>query len=251
MSGMSIANQISKWSEGVPSEASFWSMWLRTKGAEWPDDFRFRLDPDSQISAFVGSLLPDRSAPQILDVGAGPMTCLGKKSGGRTLLITACDPLAPIYTELLNSAEVNPIVRTEQAFAEDLSLFYDINRFDIVHCRNALDHSFDPLRGVQEMLLVTAMGGYVVLEHAADEAEHARYDGLHQWNFNVENDRFVIWNRSQKLFLDEHVADCQVEKMQKNGRMITIALRKLRASSSDVVYQRTRARAREFAYTKG
>jgi hypothetical protein len=85
------------------------------------------------------------------------------------------------------------------AFAEDLSAFFAPDSFDLVHCINALDHSFDPLRAIHEMLRVARVGGTVVLMHQPNEAEAENYVGLHQWNFDVQDGRFVVWNRERRI----------------------------------------------------
>src|SRR5205823_14175422 len=68
--------------KGVDPELSFWRRWLESKGMHWPDDYRRRLDPNAlldelPLSCYIGQL-PDDSV-SILDVGAGPLTYLGKR----------------------------------------------------------------------------------------------------------------------------------------------------------------------------
>jgi SAM-dependent methyltransferase len=252
MSTNSIATKINKWTEGVPHEMEFWEHWLATRGAQWPDAFQFRLNPDAPLQPVVDELIPTNKPIKILDVGAGPLTRLGKKRGDAALAITACDPLAPLYSELLSRFKIDPIVRTEQAFAEDLSLFYDANAFEIVYCCNALDHSYDPLRGIEEMLLVTAPGGHVVLEHHCNEGEKAGYHGLHQWNFDLRAGRFVIWNHEKTSFVDECITSASIVKteMHVEERRFTVVIRKSAPTTVEHLYARTRDRFKDFAYRK-
>lgn len=70
-------------------------------------------------------------------------------------------------------------VKTQQTFAEDLSSYYPLNHFDLVNCRNALDHSLDPVRGIEEMFLVAKDNGRVLLEHSESEAVRNEYQGFH------------------------------------------------------------------------
>jgi hypothetical protein len=68
---------------------------------------------------------------------------------------------------------------------------------------NALDHSYDPLRGIQQMLEVVKPGHYVLLLHKVNEAENQNYKAFHQWNFCAEEGRFIIWNRQTRLCVNE------------------------------------------------
>ena len=73
---------------------------------------------------------------------------------------------------------------------------YAENTFDMVHMRNSLDHSFDPLHGLLELLFICKVGGKIILRHAENEAVNENYSGLHQWNLSLLNEEnsFVIWN---------------------------------------------------------
>ena len=59
--------------------------------------------------------------------------------------------------------------------------------------RNALDHCFDPIFGLYQLLYICRIGGKVVLLHDENEAEHANYDGFHQWNLSCRDGVFKIW----------------------------------------------------------
>ena len=79
---------------------------------------------------------------------------------------------------------------------ELLHELYAENTFDMVHMRNSLDHSFDPLHGLLELLFICKVGGKIILRHAENEAVNQKYEGLHQWNLSLLNEEksFVIWN---------------------------------------------------------
>src|SRR6185312_12382497 len=98
---------------------------------------------------------------QILDVGCGPITNIGYVLPGVDVQITAVDPLSGVYSKLLAGCDLTPPAPTQFATAEDLSAFFDAEAFDLVHCCNALDHSFDPLRGLRQMVHVTKVGGTI------------------------------------------------------------------------------------------
>ncbi|MEO0585675.1 MAG: methyltransferase domain-containing protein, partial [Bacteroidota bacterium] len=170
-----------KWKAGIKSEVIFWNKYLRTSGLHWPETFRFRTDPDAMLQSRPAELLPDHEAVQILDVGAGPFTYLGKKCEGREIKITAVDPLADEYDELLEKHNVEPPVRTIKVDGERLTETFEVDTFDLVFARNCIDHSYNPEQAILEMISVCKPDCYVLLEHRPNEAENERYVGLHQW----------------------------------------------------------------------
>jgi len=183
------------WSLGLSSELEYWRYWIDTRGGEWPRDFEARLDPLwpflEDLRERLGTDPPTRV--RLLDVGAGPLTVLGSYWPGHVVEIVAVDPLAEEYGRLLDRAGITPRVRTEPGCAEDLVARFGSGVFDIVFCRNALDHSSDPLEGIRQMFEAVAPGGYVYLAHSENEAERRGYEGLHQWNLCSENGRLVLW----------------------------------------------------------
>ncbi len=193
--------QLRNWSEGFRYEVDFWRDWFATKGLSWPEDYAQRFDPGLPLEQTLVELAQTSSRPsvRILDVGSGPASNVGKTMPGADVLLRACDPLAQQYAGLSDEFGAYPPVRTEFAVVEELSAFFEPSTFDIAHCRNALDHSFDPLRGIVEMLKIVRVGGHVVLRHHPNEAERESYAGFHQYNFEIRNGRFVIWSREETL----------------------------------------------------
>lgn len=200
LADQAVIMSVGAWSKGILPELVFWKNWLATKGAQWSYEFEERLDKNKEITGILATILSSReNAIKILDVGAGPITSVGKKHKGKFLDVEATDALADFYNVFLEEESISPPARTKFSTAEDLSLFYDDSCFDIVHCRNALDHSFDPVRAVVEMLRVVKVGGMIVLDHHENEAEGETYSGFHQYNFTEENGDFVVWNRDGKI----------------------------------------------------
>lgn len=183
------------------SEIHFWSDVIRHKGGTWAEEFRSSLDPTRSIDPELGHIIArlGKSEVSILDVGSGPLTSLGQLWPDVRVFLTAADPLADTYSRILDDYGISPPIQTVFATAEDLSSFFEPCSFDIVHCCNALDHSFDPVRGINEMLRVAKVGGVVFLRHCRNEADQQEYWGLHQWNFDIVDGRFVIWNRSHRI----------------------------------------------------
>lgn len=208
-----------KWMQGVGAELDFWDHWMRTGGSEWPSDFNFRIDNQAPFQENLLKYLPlAQKEISILDVGSGPLTGLGKKlpDPEARLIITATDPLADQYKVLLRRNNLSSGVNQMAVYSEELSEHFSESSFDFVYMRNALDHSFDPLWAVGEMIHVVVKGGYVVLEHETNEAENEEYRDLHQWNICVEDGMFILWNKGSRFVVNEHyddVADiiCHVE----------------------------------------
>jgi SAM-dependent methyltransferase len=113
-----------------------------------------------------------------------------------------------------------------EGFAEDLSAQFPANHFDAVYCSNALDHSMDPMRGIEEMLIVAKIGGNVTLQHNANEALFENYAGFHQWNFDAENGAFVIWNREKRYVVNEWVAAHATIEARRFGEGLSVVMRK-------------------------
>jgi SAM-dependent methyltransferase len=201
------------WKLGLSDETRFWREWLATGGLEWPDDFKARFDADEPLVPEIAELV-DSSAERvrILDVGAGPLTCVGKKLDGVEVEIVALDPLADDYDRLLAEAKLTPPVRTIAGHGEKLLDVVEAGSFDIAHARNCLDHSYDPVTAVEQMLAAVRPGGVVLLRHEVDEGENENYAGLHQWNFSETDGHFVIWNKDAKVDMTERLADAATVK---------------------------------------
>jgi SAM-dependent methyltransferase len=196
----------SKWKAGIDSELSFWDDYCRTRGLKWSAHFNDKLDPDLPLENEVSTLLPERTAVHILDVGAGPLSCLGKKCPGKQVTITAVDPLADEYDKILAKYQIQPPVRTQKLAAEGLTKRFQPNTFDLVYARNCIDHAYDPERAILEMITVAKEGCYVLLKHRENEAINEKYGGLHQWNFSMtEGGDFLISSKdSQVNFSQKH-----------------------------------------------
>lgn len=197
-----------KWESGIDEELAFWDDWLATGGEPWPDDFQHRCRPDAPLQSHI----TDALAPQVgkdvtvLDVGAGPLTYLGKQWAGHNLTITAIDPLADGYDTLLQKHRIIPLVRTQKGFAERLVTQFGENRFDLVHARNCIDHSHDPWRAIQEMVAVTKPGGLIYMHHAVNEAETQNFQGFHLWNLFCKDGDFYLGNWWEKINVSQRLA---------------------------------------------
>lgn len=191
-----------RWLSGHSSETGFWDRYLKTKGLRWQQEFADRMNPELEITEELAALI-QQGKPEtwrLLDVGAGPLTVVGKCRKGVKLSITAVDPLATQYDELLSKHNLIPPVRTLPGKAEEVSTLFPSGGFDLVHARNCLDHGLDPFHAVSQMLAVTRSGGCVYLKHHPNEGINEKWHGLHQWNFAMsESGDFMISSRTHEV----------------------------------------------------
>lgn len=192
-----------KWVEGKQNEIDFWSHWCDTKGDGWKQDYIDRLDPNLPFQEYLICYLPKELEISLLDVGAGPLTSLGKVLTNCKLNITPIDPLADEYNNILTQYNITPIIRTQFGEVECLSKQFSSNSFHLIHVCNALDHSYNPLMGIQQMLDVLKKNCFIYMSHNTNEAEKEGYTGFHQWNFCEENQRFIIWNKNKRIDVNE------------------------------------------------
>ena len=209
-----------KWFEGVNFEVGFWQNCLRTGGAQWPDEYRSRLDPRRPFDSKVEQAIRHTGSRgiDILDVGAGPITSLGYVSRKFDIKITATDPLADAYTVLLDEAGVTPPVKTGKYFGENLLQDFGGRRFHVCHSSNALDHSLDPRTILVAMARLLAPQGLLYVRVYRNEGESTRYSGMHNWNFDRdENNNFILWRAGEKYRINEELADLVEGEVTEDG----------------------------------
>ncbi|MEO9870206.1 methyltransferase domain-containing protein [Ekhidna sp.] len=186
-----------RWQLSISSEVAFWDNYYRTKGGDWKNKYQLKFDPNLEVQPNISKYFPSSANLKILDVGAGPMTFLGKIFSGQKINITATDPLADQYDEVLGKYEIDPLVRTIKCHGEKLDGMFDESTFDVVLAKNSIDHSYDPVKVIVNMIKLTK--DKVILIHAENEADNESWYGLHQWNFFVENGDFIISGRQTKV----------------------------------------------------
>jgi SAM-dependent methyltransferase len=221
------------WRDNLSDEIEFWDSYLSTKGLEWPEDFRFKTDPESdEQDGFLIEYVRRVSSAHvsILDVGAGPLSVVGKRNSGKRVVITATDALAHEYDRLLAKEGIVPPVRTLRCHGERLLKRFSPESFDIAFARNALDHTYDPVRVISNMIELVHEGGFVLLKHRPNEAQSARYQGLHRWNFERSSDDVVVWNPEERHSLRVTFRGRATLAVGFDGEWINCALTKLTRS---------------------
>ena len=215
------------WRAGIDRELDWWRDYLANKGLSQPEEFRFRFDPDAPLQPHIARLLPlpgDGSSPPILDCAAGPATTLGKTIDGRRLAITAVDALAEHYRAMLDDLGLVPPVPTIGCEVERLDTRFEADTFDLVYMRFALDHCYDPLAALRQMVRAARPGGVVMIEHYRDEAE-TTYQGLKQWSLRPVPGDLVVENARRSFRVGEAVAGVRVE-VEASPTWLTVLLHK-------------------------
>jgi SAM-dependent methyltransferase len=184
-----------KRNDGLGEEAEFWENALKEEGRYWVrSEYQQRMNPDLELQGDLKKLIPapHGAIVRILDVGAGPLTYVGKRWEGRTLELVPVDPLAKEYKAILTRLKLHPPVFTEVGDGEKLLEQFEKNSFDLVSAYNSLDHSQNPLGAIQQMFAVVKPGCYVYLNHYVNEGVKEGYRGLHQWNFDIKHGDVIL-----------------------------------------------------------
>lgn len=137
----------------------------------------------------VPSSLPDYFAPMIGDkkevgiaeLGAGPVNTIGNFWKDVKVSIYASDVLQSEYEQLRKEHNAQLLVPIQYEDMESLS--YPDEMFDIVHCRNAVDHTPNPYKAIEEMRRVCKKGGWIYLAHAP--SQKTRFAGKHSCDFEM------------------------------------------------------------------
>jgi hypothetical protein len=198
------------WNDGIADELSFWNDWYETKGCTWPDDYKFRINPDTEIQSRISEHLVNGNE-KIMDVGAGPLTILGKNWKGKKLNIRACDALAVSYAKINERHAINPIIVTEECKAEELVVKYGYCSFNIIHAQNCIDHCIDPVKAIIQMVSLADIKGIILLRHEVNEGKNEGYKGLHQWDFYEKNGDFMISGKGM---------DCNITRLLKYDALV-------------------------------
>ncbi|MFN6272939.1 MAG: methyltransferase domain-containing protein [Microcystis sp.] len=197
-----------RWKLGAYFETRFWYLLLQGKGQKsFTDELYGRLDPHFPFQEHLKKYVNQESKKlKILDVGAGPVSVLGSYwPDGPEIDIYPIDPLADKYDLILQKVKLNPKARTILCYGEKITEKFPLSFFDLVHARNSLDHSYDPIKCFQEMLAVLKEDGYIYTGHSRNEGEKENYGGFHQWNFDIIDSNFCIWNKNSRYFLKDYL----------------------------------------------
>lgn len=217
-----------RWKWNLFSEVRFWDKFIKKNVLNWDDKYMMRLDPKLPLQNEITKLLPDKKEIKILDVGAGPLTYLGKVHYKSYLKIDAIDPLAEEYNRILNKYQLSPPIRTTKLAAEKLGEKYSENSFDFVYAGNSIDHCYSPENAIVEIIKVVKKNHYILLKHIPYVATKQNWEGLHQWNFSEENGDFLISSKNYKInFSKKYRILCEVKCNYDNDNNLNTLIKKM------------------------
>jgi len=197
------------WARSLSAELEYWERYVDSKGFNNEKSWNLRFNPNTVLYKEFAELIspPANSLVRILDVGAGPATTLGKTLENVSLQISAIDPLAVSYNQILDRHNIIPPVRTTYGTAEELDETFACDYFDFIHVKNAIDHSYDPMLAIEKIVTVLKPDKFAYLRHFVREGKKNAYKGLHQWDFWGQDDEFFLGNSSEKVSITRKLAN--------------------------------------------
>lgn len=224
--------QYKKWLSGIYSEVLFWDGFI--SGEYFRKLGRSELMWNEYISPnrpfTLDEEIPDKfngKDYKFIDIGCGAYSRCGLVSKKVNLNGVYVDPLAFVYNRLKNMYHTDNGISLTTGFVEMLDDVIQENEFDMVHMSNSLDHCYDPIFAIYQLIRICKIDGKIILRHAENEAERGNYNGLHQWNLSLENKEhsFVIWNKKCrydicKLFAEYVDFELTAKECEQNGTWI-------------------------------
>ena len=178
----------------LDDEVMFWRKWLKGERG----DKHIKIRP---LNREIREMIGDKKEVRIADIGSGPVSTMGYTMEGVKVEYVPSDLLAEEYKGLYEYHKKSPPVIPE--YQDMMSLTYENESFDIVYCRNALDHSKDAYKAIQEMYRICKPGGYIYLWHFENVGKMMGYRNMHQWNITLDGTDCLFWNKERKFRLSE------------------------------------------------
>ena len=221
---------LQKWIHGIHSEIEYWDRYMATKGYGDTDGYNKYTAMERPFALEEHLRLPETS---FIDVGSGPFSICGTKTDKTKLDFKAVDMMASVYQALKTRYGITTEVTPAFALMECLTEQFGTERFDIVHVSNALDHTFDPMYTILQLVAICRTGGQVILQHHQNEAEAAQYNGLHQWNCTLQNGKFEIWNMHRTIDVAEELGNIAEIYIERHAPLDKVLLTKKKAFALD------------------
>lgn len=200
---MKFEEYFSTWLNGIADEIDFWDDYMSSEGGVYHDDYEWTVKKNKAFT--LDDEVEQKGVCDFIDVGSGPFSRCGTESTVTDLRVTAVDPLGYLYEKMKNKYQLNNGVFVNTGFVELLDNQFEPESFDIVHMSNSLDHSFDPIFGLYQLMRICKINGKIILRHTENEALAESYKGLHQWNLSLKRipGKFCIWNRNESICVND------------------------------------------------
>lgn len=201
-----MENQLNRWLQGIYSEIGFWDRYIREKGGVWKDGWE-QATVKNRVFELEDDIPEDKIGQEydFVDIGSGPFSRVGIATDKVKLNHCAVDPLAEVYKSLKKRNNLENGINLRTGFVELLDKEFSANSFDLIHMSNSLDHSFDALLGIYQLINICRIGGKIILRHRLDEAVYEKYEGFHQWNLyvDIESNIFMLWRADEKYIIND------------------------------------------------
>lgn len=202
--------------QGSDIELNYWKNFVQTDRFidGWCTPWK-NSDLSEVVAGFITKNLS--TDEMVLDCGSGPVSILNGLVSDFQL--SAIDPLANDYMTIFEyeAYEIKP------PFGIGVEDMEYLEKFFIVHMRNALDHTQDPVKGFEKMYSAVKPGGYLIIHGFENEGEHARYEGLKQWNISVnDSNQLIITDKFQKVQMVREGAEyCHITTLEDGRKWFT------------------------------
>lgn len=181
-------------------EIAYWESALAEGRRDpWMDE---AINPLTRRSQFPELLIPcvlemrkPNGSVRVLDVGCGPLSPLAWGAEQGLFELTAIDPLARDYVDLLERYGIEYPVKPVKLRGEKLLKHFPASSFDIVYSRNALDHAANVSRCIDQIHGVLKSGGFFFLEGLVCEGTHNRWRGLHDHDLVIMGGQLMHFDR--------------------------------------------------------
>ena len=136
----------------------------------------------------------------ILDVGSGPVTSVGRRYVDFQIEISAYDPLADSYREMLDLHGIRPPVATEFALAEDLN-FHRTILVNSPSCIAELPLTIRsiPYAGLFKCSLSAVSAAACCYNTCLMKPKMSDMKDSTGWNFTNAGEELVTWNRESSI----------------------------------------------------
>ena len=176
----------------IQHELAFWKRFVREPRFlnNWASN-----KPNPEVTPEVLEILARYQSPAVLDLGSGAVSMLH----GSVKNLTAADPLGGLYRLVFPYKRFN-LTSPVAVRGEELKSHFKNARFDVIHISNALDHTQNPKRVVNNCLDLLKPGGTFIVCGFIDEGIKQNYTGMHQWNIRPTKTGIEVRGKTKQYF---------------------------------------------------